>query len=110
MSIALALRPTTEAALRGQPTCDLADAVALTRPDGPDGPSGQTLAARWARELRTLTASGREDVCVITEHWDAFDGSDGGFWTELDAAANGDVVFDRFRENSDIALIELPQR
>ena len=86
--IALALRPTTEAALRGQPTCDLADAVALTRPDGPDGPSGQTLAARWARELRTLTAAGRQDVCVLIEHWDAFDGSDGGFWTELDAAAN----------------------
>jgi anti-sigma regulatory factor (Ser/Thr protein kinase) len=86
--IALALRPTTEAALRGRPTWDLADAVALTRPDGPDGPSGQTLAARWARELRTLTAAGRQDVCVVIEHWDAFDGSDGGFWTELDAAAN----------------------
>jgi hypothetical protein len=25
---------------------------------------------------------------VVIEHWDAFDGSDGGFWTELDAAAN----------------------
>ena len=86
--VALALRPTTETTLRDQPSCDLADAVALTRPDGPDGPSGQTLAARWARELRTLTASGRQDVCVITEHWDAFDGADGGFWTELDAAAN----------------------
>jgi anti-sigma regulatory factor (Ser/Thr protein kinase) len=85
--VALALRPTTEAALRGQPSCDLAEAVALSRPDGPDGPSGQTLAARWARELRTLTASGRQDVCVITEHWDAFDGADGGFWTELDAAS-----------------------
>jgi anti-sigma regulatory factor (Ser/Thr protein kinase) len=86
--VALALRPTTETTLRDQPSCDLADAVALTRPDGPDGPSGQTLAARWARELRTLTASGRQDVCVITEHWDAFDGADGGFWTELDAASN----------------------
>jgi anti-sigma regulatory factor (Ser/Thr protein kinase) len=86
--VALALRPTTEASLRDQPSCDLAEAVALTRPDGPDGPSGQTLAARWARELRTLTASGRQDVCVITEHWDAFDGADGGFWTELDAASN----------------------
>ncbi len=86
--MALALRPTTEAALRGQPSCDLSDAVALTRPDGPDGPSGQTLAARWARELRTLTPSGHQTVCVVTEHWDAFDGADGGFWTELDAAAN----------------------
>ncbi|MBV9919612.1 MAG: ATP-binding protein [Pseudonocardia sp.] len=86
--LALALRPTTEVALRGNPSCDLSDAVALARPDGPDGPSGQTLAARWARELRTLTASGNRPVCVVTEHWDALDGSDGGFWTELDAAAN----------------------
>jgi anti-sigma regulatory factor (Ser/Thr protein kinase) len=86
--LALALRPTTEAALRGQPSCDLSDAVTLARPDGPDGPSGQTLAARWARELRTLTASSNHSVCVVTEHWDAFDGADGGFWTELDAAAN----------------------
>ena len=86
--LALALRPTTEAALRGQPSCDLVDAVVLARPDGPDGPSGQTLAARWARELRTLTSSEQRPVCVVTEHWDAFDGADGGFWTELDAAAN----------------------
>jgi anti-sigma regulatory factor (Ser/Thr protein kinase) len=86
--MALALRPTTEAALREQPSCDLSDAVALGRPDGPDRPSGQTLAARWARELRTLTASGNQAVCVVIEHWDAFDGADGGFWTELDAAAN----------------------
>ena len=86
--MAFALRPTTEAALRERPSCDLSDAVALSRPDGPDGPSGQTLAARWARELRTLTASGRRPVSVVTEHWDAFDGADGGFWTELDAAAN----------------------
>jgi anti-sigma regulatory factor (Ser/Thr protein kinase) len=86
--IALALRPTTEVALRGEASCDVSDAIALARPDGPDGPSGQTLAARWARELRTLTASGSRPVCVVTEHWDAFDGRDGGFWTELDAAAN----------------------
>jgi len=86
--LALALRPTTEAALRGQPSCALSAAVTLARPDGPDGPSGQTLAARWARELRTLTASSNHPVCVVTEHWDAFDGADGGFWTELDAAAN----------------------
>jgi anti-sigma regulatory factor (Ser/Thr protein kinase) len=82
--LALALRPATEESL----PCDVSEAVALARPDGPDGPSGQTLAARWARELRTLTESGRRSVCVLTEHWDAFDGADGGFWTELDAAAN----------------------
>ncbi len=92
--VALALRPTTEKALRAA-SCDLNDAVELARPDGPDGPSGQTLAARWARELRTLTASGRQQVTVVVEHWGAFDGADGGFWTELDAAAN-------------IALADLP--
>ncbi|MBA3907431.1 MAG: ATP-binding protein [Pseudonocardiales bacterium] len=85
--LALALRPTTERALRAAvdfPT----DVLGLARPDGPDGPSGQTLAARWARELRELTASGRRHVTVVAEHWGAFDGADGGFWTELDAAAN----------------------
>lgn len=82
--LALALRPTTQAAL----PCDVSDALTLAGPDGPDGPSGQTLASRWARELRTLTESGRRSVCLVTEHWDAFDGPDGGFWTELDAAAN----------------------
>lgn len=85
--LAFALRPTTEKALRAAVECP-SDALGLARPDGPDGPSGQTLAARWARELRELTASGRRHVSVVTEHWGAFDGADGGFWTELDAAAN----------------------
>ncbi len=85
--VALALRPTTEKALRAAP-CDLTDAVELARPDGPDGPSGQTLAARWARELRTLAGPGGRQVTLVAEHWGAFDGADGGFWTELDAAAN----------------------
>ncbi len=95
-SLAFALRPTTEKALRTAVT-PLNDAFGLGRPDGPDGPSGQTLAARWARELRELTASGRRPVTVVAEHWGAFDGADGGFWTELDAAAN-------------IALSNLPVR
>jgi anti-sigma regulatory factor (Ser/Thr protein kinase) len=86
-ALALALRPTTEKALRAAVECP-SDILGLARPDGPDGPSGQTLAARWARELRELTTSGRQPVCVVTEHWSAFDGADGGFWTELDAAAN----------------------
>jgi anti-sigma regulatory factor (Ser/Thr protein kinase) len=85
--VALALRPTTEKALRAAVDCP-SDVLGLARPDGPDGPSGQTLAARWARELRELTASGRRHASVIAEHWGAFDGADGGFWTELDAAAN----------------------
>ena len=86
-ALALALRPTTETALRAAVECP-SDVLVLARPDGPDGPSGQTLAARWARELRELTTSGRQPINVITEHWSAFDGADGGFWTELDAAAN----------------------
>jgi anti-sigma regulatory factor (Ser/Thr protein kinase) len=60
--------------------------VSLSRPQGPDH-SGQTLAARWARELRTLTR-GRAGVTVIVEHDPDLDGLDGGFWTELDAALN----------------------
>jgi anti-sigma regulatory factor (Ser/Thr protein kinase) len=60
--------------------------VLLCGPEGPDH-SGQTLAARWACELRTLTRS-RGGVTVIVEHDGALDGIDGRFWTELDAALN----------------------
>ena len=50
-------------------------------------PAPTALTARRARRspadgpvrLRTLTASGDHSVCVVTEHWDAFDGADGGF-------------------------------
>ena len=60
--------------------------VLLARPDGPDR-SGQTLAARWARELRALTRA-RGGVTVIVEHDGGLDGIDGAFWTEFDAALN----------------------
>lgn len=83
--VAVALRPATEealaAALRGTP-----GVVALARPDG-HGASGQTVAAHRARELRELTAAAGP-VTVVTEHWSRFDGADGRFWTELDAATN----------------------
>ena len=85
--LALALRPTTDRELRAA-LGGLPDAIQLARPGGPDGPSGQTLAARWALELRTLTLSGQRPVSVVAEHWGAYDGADGGFWTELDAAVN----------------------
>lgn len=85
--LALALRPTTDRELRTA-LGGLPDAVQLARPDGLDGPSGQTLATRWARELRELTMSGQRSVSVVAEHWGAYDGADGSFWTELDAAAN----------------------
>ena len=60
--------------------------VVLALSVGPDH-SGQTLATRWARELRALTR-GRGGVTVIVEHDPDLDGLDGGFWTELDAALN----------------------
>ena len=85
--LALALRPTTDRELRSA-LGGLPDAVQLARPGGLDGPSGQTLAARWARELRTMTSAAQRPVSVVAEHWGAYDGADGGFWTELDAAAN----------------------
>ena len=60
--------------------------VVLALSVGPDH-SGQTLATRWARDLRALTR-GRGGVTVIVEHDPDLDGLDGGFWTELDAALN----------------------
>ena len=55
--IALALRPTTEVALRGNPSYELRRRRAGP-PDGPERPWGKTLAARWARELPPLSTAG----------------------------------------------------
>jgi anti-sigma regulatory factor (Ser/Thr protein kinase) len=98
--VALAVRPATAAALEavlartapvtapatGPFAAAPARPVLLGRPDGPDH-SGQTLASRWACELRTLTRS-RGGVTVVVEHDGELDGIDGSFWTELDAALN----------------------
>jgi anti-sigma regulatory factor (Ser/Thr protein kinase) len=91
--VALAVAPGTARALAAVPPADglpgpapTAPIVALSLPDGPDL-SGQTLAARWARELRALSR-GRGGVTVVVEHDTDLDGLDGGFWTELDAALN----------------------
>ncbi len=98
--VALAVGPTAARALAAVHPADglpgdhpdgpdgagVAPIVALAVPDGPDL-SGQTLAARWARELRAL-GRGRGGVTVIVEHDPGLDGIDGGFWTELDAALN----------------------
>jgi anti-sigma regulatory factor (Ser/Thr protein kinase) len=98
--VALAVRPATAEALedvlaRTPPVTAPATgpfaaapggAIRLCPPDGPDH-SGQTLASRWACELRTVTRS-RGGVTVIIEHDGELDGIDGGFWTELDAALN----------------------
>jgi anti-sigma regulatory factor (Ser/Thr protein kinase) len=92
--VAVAVNPTTEAALHarlGNPP----GLIMLPHPDGPDTGSGQTVAARWARELRELTSASGRAITVISEHTPRLDGVDGTFWTELDAAFN-------------IALAELP--
>ena len=92
-AVALAVSPATEeplaAALAGtRPVTGVppAEPVRLSRPEGPDR-SGQTLAARWARELRALARS-RGAVTLLVEHDTELDGIDGAFWTELDAALN----------------------
>ncbi len=92
--VALGVRPVTEQALRQLlgPTVEL---VALAQPDGAEPGSGQTVASRRARQLRRLTEGGTRPVTAIAEHISRFDGADGAFWTELDAAMN-------------VALAELP--
>lgn len=94
--VALAVRPITEEALR-HVVGDEAELVLLGQPDGPEEGSGQTTAARRARELRELTEGGTRAATVLTEHISRFDGPDGGYWTELDAAMN-------------VALADLPVR
>lgn len=92
--VVLGVRPITEEALRHL-LGESVELVALAQPDCPDQSSGQTVANRRARQLRTLTQGGARPVTVIAEHINRFDGADGSFWTELDAAMN-------------VALSELP--
>jgi anti-sigma regulatory factor (Ser/Thr protein kinase) len=92
--VALGVRPITEEALRHLlgPSVAL---IPLAQSECPDTSSGQTVATRRAHQLRTLSEGGTRPVTALTEHISRFDGADGGFWTELDAAMN-------------IALSELP--
>ena len=92
--VAVALNPATELALHER-LRKPAGLIMLPHPDGPDGGSGQTMAARYARELRELTMASGRAITMISEHAPRLDGMDGTFWTELDAAFN-------------IALAELP--
>lgn len=84
--VAVALRPVTMEAVYDA-FGSLPGLLQLAPPEGNDGGSGQTLAARRARQLRELTLTSGP-VTVVTEHWNRFDGHDGSFWTELDAAMN----------------------
>ena len=92
--VAAVLRPVTEEALQ-QALGDAVELIPLALPESTETCSGQTVAAYRARELRELTRGGTRPVTVIAEHISRFDGADGGFWTELDAAMN-------------VALAELP--
>jgi anti-sigma regulatory factor (Ser/Thr protein kinase) len=86
-SLATALQPETQRALADRIGSETGHR--LWRPDTPDdGPSGQTVAARWALELRALTSTTGRPVTVLSEHASALDGADGRFWTEFDAALN----------------------
>jgi anti-sigma regulatory factor (Ser/Thr protein kinase) len=60
--------------------------VELDRP-GRSAHSGQTVATERALELRELTVA-RGPIMMVNQHDSAYDGSDGSFWTELDAAFN----------------------
>ncbi len=90
--LATALQPATEQALADRLDGRLASedrVVRLRQPDpGPAGASAQTVAARWALELRALSVATGRPVTVLNEHAAALDGADGRFWTELDAALN----------------------
>jgi anti-sigma regulatory factor (Ser/Thr protein kinase) len=99
--LATALAPATEQALddRLGGAVGSADRVVRLRPadSGPAGASAQTVAARWALDLRAMGVAKGRPVTVLSEHASSLDGSDGRFWTELDAALN-------------VALADLPVR
>ncbi len=92
--VAMVVRPITDQALRHR-LGDGVQLVTLAQPETPEPGSGQAVAANRARELRALTGNGTRPITVLAEHISQFDGADGSFWTELDAAMN-------------VALAELP--
>ena len=92
--LVVGVRSITEQALRHL-LGDAVELIPLAQPVGADPGSGQTVASRRALQLRKLTEGGTRPVTAITEHISRFDGPDGSFWTELDAAMN-------------VALSELP--
>lgn len=84
--VAIEVSPPVEHALRERmgPVSGL---LRLVQPRGAAGTSGQTVAMLRARQLREW-ASEYRPITAITVHDSRFDGPDGRFWTELDAAAN----------------------
>lgn len=84
--VVTALHPDTEERLTAKVGAE--SLVMYRRPPRPDGGSGQTDATVAARALRELTAGRAGPVTLVAEHQSAFDGADGSYWSELDAAAN----------------------
>jgi anti-sigma regulatory factor (Ser/Thr protein kinase) len=84
--VALAVGPGTVDAL-ADALGGLEAVTLLGHPDDPVGHSGQTMAVRRARELHQLAGDGTR-VTLISEHQSRFDGPDGRFWPEMEAATN----------------------
>ncbi|RZT85227.1 anti-sigma regulatory factor (Ser/Thr protein kinase) [Pseudonocardia sediminis] len=85
-AVVLALAPATTATVRERLDAAEDIAICLDRPEGPAGLCGQSLAVRWSRRLEVLSADG--PVTVIGQHDPDYDGPDGRFWTDLDAAVH----------------------
>lgn len=65
----------------------LPDVLRLPHPQSTVGLSGQTEATLRARQFDELSG-GFRPITAIIKHDSRFDGPDGRFWTELDAASN----------------------
>lgn len=84
--VGIALRPATERALL-HVIGGAAGVISFGERASVHSGSAQTTAARRARELRAL-ARDFGTATVLSEHTTRLDGTDGSFWTELDAALN----------------------
>ncbi|MCO1656987.1 ATP-binding protein [Pseudonocardia humida] len=83
--VALALPPEIARAV-GAALGGLDRVTVLDHPDDPAGRCGQTMAVRLAARLRELAGDG--PVSLVAAHDSRFDGPDGRFWVELEAAFN----------------------
>jgi len=84
--VALIVEPDVEREVRARFGA-AAGLMILPPPEAAARGSGQTVATHLARELRELAGvTGR--VSFVMQHEPRLDGTDGAYWTELDAAVN----------------------
>ncbi len=84
--VALIVEPDAEYEVRARFGA-AAGLIVLPPPEAASRGSGQTVATHLARELRELSGpTGR--VSLVVQHEPRLDGTDGAYWTELDAAVN----------------------